>query len=285
MRGLTVISVPFQIGRRDHGQGRGPARWLEAGLTTALKEPQRQVSVVQVERDGGLDDEISVIESVNRNLARAVRESVQADLFPLVLAGDCNSSIGTLGGLGSDRIAVVWFDAHGDFNTPATSPSGYFDGLTLSIAVGACYADLWGRVAARPFIAESDILMIGVRDLDPAERQRLDASQLGIASAEAIRSDGPKAVEAPLAALEASVQTAYVHFDVDALDPGEARCNSFQATDGISLEDAKAIIAMVGRRFGIRAAALTAFDPAFDEGGRAAVAGIELARHILDAAG
>lgn len=129
---------------------------------------------------------------------------------PTVLSGDCTSSLGVLAGLQRAGVepAVVWFDAHGDFNTEETSDSGYLGGMPLALATGRGDATVRDRIGLSP-VAEEDIVLGGARSLDPRERTALEASAVRRAPVEAV----PRAAtpDRPL----------YVHIDIDVLDPSE----------------------------------------------------------------
>ena len=92
---------------------------------------------MEVEATGESWNEVGASMEVVAALRDAVREIVAAGDFPLVLGGVCSSSLGVLAGLGSPPdLGVVWFDAHGDFNTPETTPTGFFDGMPLAMLTG-----------------------------------------------------------------------------------------------------------------------------------------------------
>ena len=78
--------------------------------------------------------------------AEVARATADGEL-PIVLAGNCTSSVGTVAGLGSARVGVVWFDSHGDFNTPETTTTGFLDGMAVAILTGHCWRQAAGRVA------------------------------------------------------------------------------------------------------------------------------------------
>ena len=81
-----------------------------------------------------------------KRLAPVVRRAIEAGQFPLVLAGGCDASKGILSGFDHGHCGVVWFDAHGDFNTPETTSSGYFDGMSLAVITGHCYQSYWAQI-------------------------------------------------------------------------------------------------------------------------------------------
>jgi arginase len=285
MSRVELIVAPYDLGRENVGLGLGPGRWLSAGLEEALWAAGAEVKRREVRRSGPFREELSAVEDVNDGVAEAVGAAAGEGAFPLVIAGSCINSLGILGGLGTDALGVVWFDAHGDFNTPATSPGGFLDGMVLAIATGASHPDTWRRAAGGPAIPQSRVVLLGTRDLDPPERERLEGSEVEVVGAESIRAAGGAAAARPaLEKLRSRAEAVYLHLDMDALDPAVAPCNRFQTEGGLSLKQAAELVEMVGELFAIKAAAITAYDPEFDEEGRAAEAGVETAVRIVEAA-
>src|SRR5882672_6017626 len=131
--------------------------------------------------------EVDAIVAVNNALAVAVRRS--SDSFPIVVSGDCNSCLGTLSGLGSSDIGIIWFDAHGDMNTPETSPSGFFDGMSISIALGDCYPGVWSQLGNTSSIPAANVLLVATRDLDPLERPRIESSAVRMVESAAVETE------------------------------------------------------------------------------------------------
>src|SRR5207237_3404114 len=105
--------------------------------------------------------------------------------FPLVLSGNCASSLGTVSSLGGDRTAVIWFDAHGDFNTPETSPSGFFDGMALATLAGRCWTQEASSIPGWAAVPEHHVVLAGARDLDEQERRTLETSAVARARVDA----------------------------------------------------------------------------------------------------
>jgi arginase len=144
----SLFAVPYHLGRKEIGVGAGPRHML-AGAGDARHE---------IHPDRLPDNEVDAIVAVNAALAAAVRRSTNS--LPIIVSGDCNSCLGTLSGLGSSHIGIIWFDAHGDMNTPETSPSGFFDGMSISIALGDCYPDVWSRLGNTHSIPSANVLLV-----------------------------------------------------------------------------------------------------------------------------
>jgi arginase len=278
---ISLIQVPYMLGDDRHGAGRGPARLLEAGAEELLQGPGTEIRVGLVERDkpAPFPDAPSASLAVNRPLARAVGRAVRAGRLPLVLAGSCDAALGVLGGFDHSSCGVVWIDAHADFNTPESSVSGFFPGMTLAILAGHCHAGVWGQIGDNAPVPEESVLLIGVRDLSPAaERERLERSGI-----QAVAWDGgtPRGdVGGALEALGRRARDVYLHVDLDAFDPSVAPgIVDEPVPGGLSPTEMEEVVRSVAARFRIRAAALTTFTPDRDRGEttlRAALRVIEL---------
>src|SRR2546430_12419684 len=103
--------------------------------------------------------EVARTMEVVRRLAAAVREAVGAGAFPLVLAGNCNSCLGTVAGVGGESLGVVWFDAHADFDTPEDNVSGYLDVMALAMLTGTGWRAQRERVPGLTAIPERNVVL------------------------------------------------------------------------------------------------------------------------------
>jgi arginase len=226
---LPLIAVPYHLGRRAVEVGRGPLVILEA-----LRQP-----CVMVEGSGG-------VAGMNALLA----EAVAAHARPVViLAGNCSSCLGTLSAL--EAPGIVWFDAHGDFNTPETTISGALEGMSLSIATGHCHPELM----ARP-VPEENVILAATRSLDPEEEVRLAVSKIKLATLDTL----PLAVHD----LAARVETIYLHLDLDVLDPSVSPGVNFSEPGGISPSRLFHAVEQVIATGKLGAAAIANFNPDHD---------------------
>jgi arginase len=161
----------------------------------------------------------------------------------VVASGDCTTALGTLAGLARRGLdpGIVWFDAHGDFNTDETTPSGYLGGMPLAIAVGRGDQTVPRALDVGP-IDERRVLLVDARDLDPAEREALDASRvrrLPVSSIDPAAQQGAEAGVLPPGAI-------YLHLDLDVLDPLELPGLRFPSAGGVrQAELARAVAAVI----------------------------------------
>jgi arginase len=279
-RRLSLICHPFHNGLEGVDMGAGPLRLLaDADLRTELEAQGWTVVSESVETPDVSDPEIVRIAEADRGLARRVRAAAAEGAFPLVLAGNCNSCLGTTAGLGhadAAPLGVVWFDAHPDFDTPDRS-LGFFDGMGLAILTGNGWELLRGTIDGFAPVGEQDVVLAGVRDLEDHQRAPLAASALHVVPGR--EAAGP-AYEAALDALARRVARAYLHVDLDVLDPSEGRANRFAADGGLTVPELQGAIALAFERVPLAAAAITAYDPSLDTDGRMARAASDVIRTI-----
>jgi arginase len=174
---ICLIQVPYTMGDERPGTSKGPERLLQGGAEKLVAAKGLTVTVERVDRGEPFRDSGNASLIVSKRLAGIVRQAIAAKQLPLALAGGCDVSKGILSGFDHGQCGVVWFDAHGDFNTPETTTSGYFDGMSLAVITGHCYQNYWAQIGNCTPIPESATLLLGVRDLDSAEREHLDLSK------------------------------------------------------------------------------------------------------------
>lgn len=261
---LTLLSVPYDSGLRGYRMGAGPEHLIGSGLTARLKGLGHATETVTLKHRTDPPAEIRTGFELMQEVADAVSLATDTGRFSVVLSGNCNTSVGTIAGLGRD-IGVVWFDAHGDFNTPETTTSGFLDGMGLAVLVGRCWSSLAGTVPGFRPRREEDVVLAGVRALDRAERELLDSSGVNVVSPEGLR-DGHTlgSIVTPLAP---RVQGVYLHLDPDVIDPSHGRANTYAAPGGISPDELLAAVREVCSQADVRAVGIASYDPAADATG------------------
>jgi len=210
---MSVVSVPFHLD--EHLAGFEPP--LRPDLVVAPELPS-----------GGPWDRMAVL---YEQVAAAVAMERRAGRVPIVVSGDCTTSLGVVAGLQRSGIdpALVWFDAHGDVQTPQTSTSGYLGGMPIRQLVGGADRTVPDALGLRP-VAEADVVLVDGRDLDPPEAEFLAGS--------AIRQVGADAIPAP-------DRPCYLHLDVDVCDPSELPGLLFPVPGGVPLAQLGSAVAGV----------------------------------------
>jgi arginase family enzyme len=187
----------------------------------------------------------------------------------VIVASDCSICLTTLPAVmrHDPEATILWLDAHGDFNTPETTLSGFLGGMCLA---GAC--GLWDAGFGAPRVDPASVVMCGVRDLDGGELALLETQGV-------VRITRPAQLADALAG-----RRVFVHLDLDVLDPSEGRANEYAAAGGLSLAGLERSIHLVGSHFEVAGAAMTAYDPSCDPAGQVARAALRVARAIRAAA-
>ena len=267
---VRTIFAPYDSGHRGLRMGAGPDHLMEGGLPEMLRSTERpSLSFAHVLPEVDPPAEVATAFELDCLVSEQVREAVAGGEFPLVLSGNCNTAVGTISGLGASDLGVVWFDAHADFNTPETTTTGFTDGMGLAVTVGHCWKGMTRGVPGFSAVAERDVVLAGVRAIEPAEEERLAASDVSVVGADRIGQEGPGALEAALDGLKSRVGRVYVHLDLDVLDPEKAgKANEFAPEGGLSAEDLKTALGVLRERFAVAAAGIASYDPAFDADGR-----------------
>ncbi len=194
----------------------------------------------------------------HRQLADEVRAAIRNDERPVAILGDCCATLGVLAGLQQRGLepTLVWLDAHGDFNTYATTPSGYLGGMPLAMAVGLGDQSLVRGVTLRPWSA-SKVVLADARDLDPGEADSVERSDVIHLTDIDQLLDPANIPDGPL----------YVHFDPDVIDPAEAPAASYPAPGGPSAEQVRGVLRALAATGRVMAVSMTAWNHDLDTDG------------------
>jgi arginase len=273
MRSILLIDVPYDCGQFGKRMGAGPAYLIERGLAQSLRAAGYPVRRASVRLPDTFHTEWQALSVLQEQIAALVQQTRASGERALILSGNCApAALGVLSAGASADTAVLWLDAHADFNTPETSSSGFLDGMALAIAVGHCWRACATKFQTNP-VPEEHVVQIGVRSVDDEEGRRLERSRVHRCAADL------QDVTRTLDVLSGQLHHAYVHVDLDVVDASDLRANHYALNGGPSVESVAAIIAAAGIRVPVDAAALTALDPSID-GDRAWMIGRQLALTI-----
>jgi arginase len=194
------------------------------------------------------------------DLANWVSETARAGKRPVSIAGDCVTSIAVLAGLqdaGFDPL-LIWFDAHGDFNTWETSPSGFLGGMPLAMLSGRGEQTICNAVGLT-HLPENQIVLTDARDLDPGEREAVASSEIiHLSSAGSLAAFTPKN------------RSVWVHFDCDILRPEDAPAMNYLAPGGPSTSEMERVFKHLARTEKVVAVSLSSWNPEMDTDGKTA---------------
>ncbi len=278
---IHIIAVPYDSGHPGLRMGAGPEHLLDNGLGQGLRSEGQRPSVTIVRHEKEPTAEVATSFELHGLVSGRVRQALADGGVPLVLSGNCNTAVGTLSGANPESLGVVWFDAHGDFNTPETTTTGFIDGMGLAIAVGHCWKVMARGVPGFSAVSEENVVMVGIREVDPAEQERLDASEIAVVNADRMEGQGLGALVTALDALKTRVDRVYVHLDLDVLDAEKVgKANEFAAEGGPNGEELQAALGMIRERFEVAAFGIASYDPTFDADGRVLRAALASARSL-----
>jgi len=276
---IQVLLLPYDSGRRCWRMGNGPEHLLRHGAASTLRALGHEVTAEYVEHDGDHASDVDASFALYRRLARRVREAASAGQLPIVLSGNCGATLGAMSGIGPET-GLLWLDAHGDFNTPETSPSGFLDGMALATLTGRCWQSVAATIPGWSPLPEGLVVHGAGRDFDDAELAHMRVSEMQVVTADAIRSEGVSSAFAPaLDQLATRTRRLHLHVDLDSLDAMRVgKANHFATEGGLSHEELGEIVRAARSRFTLTSASVSAYDPEHDESGgvyRAALAALE----------
>ena len=249
---IGIVGAPVDLGQQRRGVDMGPSAIRIArleqrleGLGHSVKDfgnvPAADMSVASVG-----DKRVRYLAEVVRQcgqIAEKVATTVSKGFFPLVLGGDQSTSIGTLAGLSKtsgSRRGIIWLDAHGDFNTPKTTPSGNIHGMALAAILGYGNPSLAHLGGFSPKGLEKNAVLIGGRDFDPGEAKAIEHSKITVFTMKAIDELGMrKVMQEAIRTAGAGVDQVHVSFDVDVVDPMEAPGTGTPVRGGLTYREAQ----------------------------------------------
>jgi arginase len=270
---VEVLAVPLDSGQLHARMASGVPLLAQAldGATV------HQIFPAEVWRS-----ELRTTFAAHQLVAAAVSDAAGRGALPIVVSGDCSMAVAAVAGLGTtQRVGVLWMDAHGDFNTPETDARGYLDGQGLAMLVGRCWTAHTTALEGFVPVPEQRVLLAGARDLDPLERAALEASPIARLEVRQWR-DGlwKDAVDSFCEAVDA----VHVHVDVDVLDPSFGIANDHAAADGVRPGDVTALVRAVARRRPIASLSFASWDRDREDAGELVDVVPRLARELVRAA-
>lgn len=283
---IRIIGVPLDLGQSRRGVDMGPSALRIANLAPRLRELGHDVhnlgNLEIPDRDSVPDapnaiDLLPAITEVCARLAGHAAQAIREGASPLVLGGDHSLSAGSVAGVATayaergQRIGLVWLDAHGDLNTPGSSLTGNVHGMPVAHLVGQGDPRLAGIAAPGPAVLPGNTVIVGARDLDPAERQHARQWGVRVFTMRDIDERGMRSVMDEAIAI-ASAGTAGIHVSVDAdfMDPSEAPGVGTPVRGGATYREAQLAMEMISDSQKMVAMDLVEINPVLDDHNRTA---------------
>ncbi len=292
---VDIIGVPLDLGAGRRGVDMGPSAIRYAGLGMAIAELGHCVNDygnihVDVTDDNPMETDrrmkhLAEITRVNALLAQQVSESIRRGSMPLVLGGDHSIAVGTIIGVQKElkNIGVIWVDAHGDFNSELTTPSGNLHGMSLNASTGqGALAMTSFKDAATPFVDPHNVVIIGARSIDPGEARSLKAAGVTVFTTADIDMQGMKNVMTQAIEIaEQNTEAFHLSFDVDAVDPKDAPGVGTPVNGGLTYREAQLACEMIATREKLRSFEFVEVNPILDITNTTGILAVELICSVL----
>ncbi len=287
---VRIIGAPMDLGQSRRGVDMGPSAVRYAGLQARLERlgyrvlDQGNVPVPNPEEKGAEEgaQRLEAVAAVCQSIYEMAQACVAEDDFGIYLGGDHSISIGTVAAAATrEPVGVIWVDAHGDFNVPATSPTGNIHGMPVAALVGDGAPELVQVGFAGPKISPTQIVQIGIRDLDDPERQRLVKSGISVYTMRHLDEMGMAAVARRTLEKLRHVRRLHVSLDMDSLDPDEAPGVGTPVPGGLTYREAHLLMEILGDSGRVHSVDVVEINPILDNRNRTAELAVELVASLL----
>ncbi len=228
--------------------------------------------------EGGLAFMPAVLEACE-SVYRAGACAIEAGDVPLFLGGDHSIALGTVtaaANASGERTGVLWIDAHGDFNTPETSPSGNLHGMPLAALTGRGAPEMVDLIESGRKVADEDVVLVGIRDLDPEEKVTLRESGVHVYTMREVDRRGIGEVAEEAIGRLSHLDRVHVSLDMDSLDPREAPGVGTPVAGGLSYREAHLLMETIADRVAVGSLDVVEINPILDQRNRTADLAIEL---------
>ena len=289
-RTIRILGVPMDLGQNRRGVDMGPSAVRYAHLQARLERlghvvhDAGNVSAPNPEEDivESADGRLRAVAGVCRAVYDTACPWVAAGDFAVFLGGDHSISIGSIAAAAQrGPVGVVWIDAHSDFNTPPTSPSGNIHGMPVAALVGEGAPPLVEVGTTHPALKTSEIVQIGIRDLDAAERERLIRSGIHVFTMRHVDELGMAVVARQALDRLRHLPRIHVSLDMDSLDPAEAPGVGTPVPGGLTYREAHLLMEILGDSGRVTSLDIVEINPILDEMNKTAELAVELAASLL----
>lgn len=289
---IHVLGVPMDLGSGRRGVDMGPSAIRIAGVADRLEELGHKVVdegdvVIKNMEELKVGDEraryLAEISRASAILARKIDRIMGLGHFPLVLGGDHSIAVGTVSGISAfsrrqeKKLGLLWIDAHGDINTPETSPTGNIHGMPLASLLGFGASELTAIGGEFPKVDPANVALVGVRSLDTGEKNRLKESGVQVHTMSEIDRHGVhRVMKKALARVTDGTGSVHVSFDLDAVDPTVAPGVGTPVKGGLDYREAHLIMEVIADAGVMTSLEMVEVNPILDQGNASAVFAVEL---------
>lgn len=289
---IAIVGAPLDLGAGRRGVDMGPSALRLAGLNAKLEslgyvvEDLGNVGVAQQESTPTGPENAKYLSQIAKTCARLaamLQFVLEAGKFPLVLGGDHSIAAGTVAAVSqalrkrNEKIGLIWIDAHADMNTPDSSPSGNVHGMPLACCLGRGPGELTNLMDYAPKVDGRNVVLIGIRDVDIAEREVVRESGVTAFTMRDIDERGLRAVmEQAIATANNGTAGFHLSLDMDAVDPDEAPGVGTPVRGGMTYREAHLAMETICDCSRMLSMEIVEVNPVLDEANRTALLGVEL---------
>ena len=289
---IRIIGVPMDLGQSRRGVDMGPSALRVAGLQSRLKalghtvEDIGNVPVKQPEEQHFGEKRAKYLHEIAetcRGVAEITEHALVEGFLPLVLGGDHSVAVGSFSGVSkffreqSKGVGYLWLDAHGDMNTPESSPSGNVHGMPLAAVLGCGAPELTELLGYKPKVEPRHVALVGVRDLDAKERRLIKESGVHVFTMRDIDERGLREVmTGALRIVTDDTAGAAVSLDMDFVDPADAPGVGTPVRGGVTYREAHLAMEMIADSGAMVSLEIVEINPVIDVHNKTALLGVEM---------
>ena len=295
---IHLLEMPLDFGASRHGSDMGPSAIRLAGIKERLENLGHtisshsdifSVSAQEYEQQGNPKAKYLVpIKKACEQLAERVENICTDGDFPLILGGDHSIALGSIAGASAyarknnKKLGVLYVDAHGDFNTPETSPTGNIHGECLAASAGLGLPELTNLYFEGQKVDPANICFVGVRDLDPGEKQLMKQAGVTVFTMSDIERQGfPAIVKQITVFFKTHADIIHVSFDMDVLDPMFAPGTGIPLPGGLTNREALLLMEEMGATGKVKTAEIVEVNPILDVRNQTGALAVSLAARLL----
>jgi arginase len=289
---VHLLGVPMDLGSGRRGVDMGPSAIRIAGVAGRLEElghkvvDEGDVAIKNMEELKIGSERARYLAEIARAstiLARKIDRIMTLNHFPLVLGGDHSIAVGTVSGIAAfaqrqgKKLGLIWIDAHGDINTPESSPSGNIHGMPVATLLGFGPSELTSIAGAGPKVDPGNVALVGVRSLDSGEKKRLKETGVQVHTMADIDRHGVhRVMKKALARVTENTDYVHVSFDLDAVDPTVAPGVGTPVKGGLDYREAHLIMEVIADAGVMTSLEMVEVNPILDQGNASAAFAVEL---------
>lgn len=288
---VGILGVPMDLGQDRRGVDMGPSAIRYARLQPALEELGYRVSdlgnvesPIPEAASGGSGKawRLRAVREVCSRVARRAAEAAGRGMLPVFLGGDHSISIGTVAGVRTaGRTGVLWVDAHADFNTFETSPSGNIHGMPLAALTGRGHPDLVGVGGEGASVSPEDVVLVGLRSVDREEKDLLREAGVRVYTMKDIDAYGVAAVVRRALEHLSSLPRLHLSLDLDVVDPEIAPGVGTPVRGGLTYREAHLLMELINEAGGVTSLDVVEVNPILDSRNRTAELAVELVASLM----